>query len=138
METRSYSLETKSYSFDSGRGTEIKGVTWLPASEPVGLVYISHGYGEHMDNYDELGSTLAGAGLAVFGHDHDGHGVSGGERVNIEDFENYVEDVFRGCQVNKLRYPNKELPIFIFGQSMGGLITLLAVLQRPNYFSSIN
>ena len=42
----------------------------------------------------KLGTAMAKAGLVVFGHDHEGHGHSGGERVNIEDFQHYVDDVF--------------------------------------------
>lgn len=34
------------------------------------LVYISHGVGEYMGRYDELGSYLSENGLLVFGHDH--------------------------------------------------------------------
>ena len=41
-----------------------------------------------------LGNALADAGLYVCGHDHVGHGRSGGERVNIADFQLFVDDVF--------------------------------------------
>ena len=34
------------------------------------LVCISHGFGEHMSRYDNLGSHLAANGVLVFGHDH--------------------------------------------------------------------
>lgn len=34
------------------------------------LVYISHGVGEYMGRYDELGAYLSQNGLLVFGHDH--------------------------------------------------------------------
>ena len=30
----------------------------------------------------------------MFGHDHEGHGRSGGERINVGDFQHYVDDVF--------------------------------------------
>lgn len=34
------------------------------------MLYVSHGVGEHMDRYDELGTNLAENGVLVFGHDH--------------------------------------------------------------------
>ena len=34
------------------------------------LVFISHGVGEHMGRYEELGTFLAHNGILVFGHDH--------------------------------------------------------------------
>jgi len=125
------------YSFKNRRGIRLHGFSWVPESEPLALVYISHGYGEHMGYYSQLGSALSQAGLAAFGHDHEGHGLSGGERVNIADFQYFVDDVFQDCQTYKQKYQNKKLPVFIFGHSMGGLITLLATLQNPSYFKGM-
>lgn len=34
------------------------------------MLYVSHGVGEHMERYDELGTYLAENGVLVFGHDH--------------------------------------------------------------------
>ena len=130
----SANISTRSYSFQNHRGTKITGVSWLPKTEPLALVYISHGYGEHMGYYHPLGEALANAGLAAFGHDHEGHGISGGERVNIENFQHFVDDLFQDCQSKKQDHQNKNLPMFVFGHSMGGLITLMLVLQKPNYF----
>ena len=34
------------------------------------IVYVSHGFGEHMGRYEELGQHLATSGILMFGHDH--------------------------------------------------------------------
>ena len=34
------------------------------------IVYVSHGFGEHMGRYEELGQHLATRGILMFGHDH--------------------------------------------------------------------
>lgn len=64
----------------------------------------------------------------VFGHDHVGHGDSQGERVQISSFSEYTDPVISQCQAKKEQFPN--LPLFIIGHSMGGLITLMAVLKE--------
>jgi len=123
------------YSLVSGRGVKLFGTSWAPTSSPLGLVYISHGYGEHMGYYHQLGKALAEAGLFVFGHDHEGHGKSDGERVNIPDFQIYVDDVFQDIQNQKQVYSG--LPVFLFGHSMGGTIALLAVMEKRHFFQGL-
>ena len=66
-------------------------------------------------------------GLLVFGHDHVGHGDSEGERVQVSSFSEYTDPVISQCQAKREQYPT--VPLFIIGHSMGGLITLMAVLK---------
>ena len=63
----------------------------------------------------------------MFGHDHVGHGDSEGERVQISSFSEYTDPVISQCEKKKEQYPT--VPLFIIGHSMGGLITLMAVLK---------
>ncbi|ELK30590.1 Monoglyceride lipase [Myotis davidii] len=44
---------------------------WKPAGPPKGLVFVSHGAGEHCGRYDELAQMLVGLQLLVFAHDHE-------------------------------------------------------------------
>ena len=66
-------------------------------------------------------------GLLVFGHDHVGHGDSEGERVQVSSFSEYTDPVISQCRAKREQYPS--VPLFIIGHSMGGLITLMAVLK---------
>ena len=61
-----------------------------------GLLFLCHGYGEHLEWYGELAAHLASEKhLLVFGHDHIGHGLSDGERAVVGDLDEiYVNDVF--------------------------------------------
>ena len=73
--------------------------------------------------------------LFSFGHDHVGHGKSDGKRVYIESVDHYVDDVIQHCMKMAETYP--DLPTFIIGHSMGGMITLRAVLRFPSFFNGM-
>ena len=45
-----------------------------------------------------------------------GHGRSGGPRAYVSDFQIYVDDMFKHCDMMKEKYPN--IPMFVFGHSM--------------------
>lgn len=100
-----------------------------------GLVFIAHGYCEHIEPYKEIAEFLIGHGFYVFSHDHIGHGQSEGDRAHILSFDEYVQDVFFHVDQVKARFPNK--PVFIIGHSMGGAIAVLAAMTRPQYFSGV-
>ena len=115
-------------SFVDEQGRHIKTFNWAPSGEVRGVVFVSHGYGEHLTPYyNDLVEQGRQRGLLVFGHDHVGHGHSEGERVQISSFSEYTDPVIKQCQRKKEEYPN--VPLFIIGHSMGGLITLMAILQ---------
>uniref|UniRef100_A0A0B7B547 Serine aminopeptidase S33 domain-containing protein n=1 Tax=Arion vulgaris TaxID=1028688 RepID=A0A0B7B547_9EUPU len=104
-------------------------------NSPRGLVFMSHGAGEHCLYYGELAELLKLRGLFVFSHDHQGHGQSGGPRMHITDIRHYVRDVFYHIEMVKKKYPN--LPVFLIGHSMGGAISILSGFDHPDYFAGI-
>lgn len=84
------------------------------------VVVISHGYGEHVERYDHVARTLRARGAAVYGPDHLGHGLSGGERVLITDVEHVVDDLVQVIERARAAHPG--LPAVLVGHSMGGLV----------------
>jgi len=102
-----------------------------------GLLFLCHGYGEHLDWYGELAAHLASEKhLLVFGHDHIGHGLSDGERAIVGDLDEiYVNDVF--LHVFTVRAEFRGLPCFLYGHSMGGLVAVRAGRRNPSLFSGM-
>ncbi len=102
---------------------------WLPPS-PTALLVIAHGLGEHGGRYHALANCLTSEGIAVFAIDHRGHGLSTGARGHIRHFTTYGEDL--NCLIETLhsRYP--QLPLHLFGHSMGGLIATGYALRFNN------
>eukprot|EP00095_Tigriopus_kingsejongensis_P009490 maker-scaffold661_size154698-snap-gene-0.18 protein:Tk09490 transcript:maker-scaffold661_size154698-snap-gene-0.18-mRNA-1 annotation:"monoglyceride lipase" len=104
-------------------------------TEPKALVFISHGFSEHLDMYDHVGQTLAQQNILAFGHDHVGHGRSEGIRAYVESVDDYVNDLMDHCKLIKREYGN--VPLFLLGHSMGGMVVLRAGLLYPGFFKGI-
>ena len=109
-------------------GRALATYTWRPEGEVRALVFLCHGYAERLHPYyEELAQEGNRRGFLCFGHDHVGHGVSEGERVQMSDMAEYVDPVITHCTGMAAKYPG--LPLFMVGHSMGGLIALLTVLK---------
>lgn len=118
----------------SKRGQTLAGHYWYPSTkQPIrALVFLSHGFSEHLGLYQEVGTFLSDEGFLAFGHDHIGHGSSGGKRVYVESVEHYVDDVIQHSIDVQEKHPS--LPLFLVGHSMGGMIALRCVIRNPELF----
>lgn len=114
-------------SFTTSDGSRIFTRCWTPDDAPKATVFLVHGYAEHSGRYDHVAQTLIERGASVHAYDHRGHGRSDGRRAYVDRFEQYVDDLiqFRN-QVEEA----SDLPVFLFGHSMGGLVALLYVLNH--------
>ena len=103
----------------AGTQKEIAVSLW-PNPEARHIVILAHGYGEHLGRYAYVARFLVERGAVVAGPDHVGHGRSGGERVEITDYELVVDDLHTIVERLKERHP--DLPVVLVGHSMGGMI----------------
>ncbi len=105
---------------------------WAPAPagrEARATVLLLHGMGEHSGRYEHVGAHLAGRGFDVVAIDHRGHGLSGGRRGHVDEFNEYLDDV--EDQLAEVRALGR--PVVMLAHSMGGLIaTRYAVSGRPS------
>ncbi|HWD13104.1 alpha/beta hydrolase [Pseudochrobactrum sp. sp1633] len=106
-----------------------------PASKPAtGIVQISHGLAEHAARYQEFAHHLAEHGFHVYAHDHRGHGLTQAPDAPIGQFavkdgdEKVLQDL--GFVEKTIRERHGQLPLILFGHSMGGLVTLAALCGR--------
>lgn len=102
-----------------GRHGQIVVREW-PHHEATWLAVLVHGYGEHVGRYHHVADRLLAAGAVVVGPDHEGHGLSAGERVLIADYESVVDDLH--AVVSRARAEHPGLPVVMIGHSMGGMI----------------
>jgi acylglycerol lipase len=112
------------------RNTDIYYQAWLPDGEAKAALQLIHGLGSHSGRYMNVVGYLVPRGIAVYGHDHLGHGKSGGARGMIERFEDFTGTI-APCR-DKIRNRLPEKPVFLFGHSMGGLIATHQLIDRQS------
>jgi alpha-beta hydrolase superfamily lysophospholipase len=96
--------------------------TWESPRAHAGLIVV-HGLSDHSGRFTTLGLRMAAAGINVYALDLRGHGVSEGRRGHSDRFDYYLQDLDRfRWEVECITASN--LPLFMLGHSMGGLIAL--------------
>jgi acylglycerol lipase len=109
--------------------------SWLPDKEEKNVLIFIHGLAEHSSRYSDFAEYLCGFGTSVETFDLRGHGRSGGKRNTINSFEDYLNDLRIFWERVFRRHP--KMPIFLGGQSMGGTIVSLFVLNNRNNFRGL-
>lgn len=106
--------------FLASDGTELFLRAWTPpfASQVVALV---HGFGEHSERYEDLGSWLAARDVAVQAFDLRGHGRSAGARGHAPSLDALLDDL--ALFLRSVRRDHPGAPCTLLGHSMGGLLT---------------
>jgi alpha-beta hydrolase superfamily lysophospholipase len=94
-----------------------------------------HGLGDHSGLYPALVEHFTARGIAVYAHDIRGNGRSPGQRAYVERWDEYREDLARFVALVRREEPDR--PIFLLGNSLGGLIVLDYALYRPEGIQGI-
>lgn len=110
-------------------GTVLFHQRWQPESTPKAVIVIVHGFGEHSDRYVNVVNKLVPKGYAIAALDHRGHGRSSGQRVYINRWNEFRQDLRQFILHTQTRFPN--MPLFMLGHSMGGLMGLDYLLRYP-------
>lgn len=131
----------KDFFFNSSTGkNKIHARMCVPDAEPRAIVQIIHGIAEYIDRYDEFMNFLAENGIIAVGTDHLGHGksIENEEQTGFFAYENGWDYVVRDEEVLRLamheNYP--ELPIIVFGHSMGSFMTRTLLIRYPDAFNA--
>ncbi len=101
-----------------------------PDNAPKGIVQILHGMSENKERYLDFMNYLASQGFVCIIHDHRGHGASVYSKEDLgymyaNGARSIVEDSNQISRLIRKKY--KELPIFLFGHSMGSLVARVYV-----------
>ncbi len=93
---------------------------WLPEN-PRGTLVVVHGYYDHVGLFGNAIAFGLAQGMAVLAFDLPGHGLSSGERVVIDAFDQYADvlEVLLGAAQSLL-----PAPYYALGQSTGGSVLL--------------
>eukprot|EP00808_Paulinella_micropora_P001665 g43091.t1 len=105
---------------------------------PTCIVFICHGYGEHSGRYEHLALFLNQKNISVYSMDHQGFGHSEGDSGFVQQFDDYVEDYLsfmnKRLTEGAFRVSGQrldQLPRFLLGHSLGGLIAVNVAQKAP-------
>ena len=97
---------------------------WSPADGgPRAVVIALHGFGDHGQAFEALGTALAARGIAVIAPDQRGFGRSRARGI-WPGVRALVDDLRSIHQLVAARHPGR--PIFVLGESMGGATAMVA------------
>jgi alpha-beta hydrolase superfamily lysophospholipase len=116
-----------SFSLISADGTALHASWWAPAGPAKATVVKIHGLGEHSGRHDHVAQQLVDSGYAVEMIDLRGHGRSPGGRGHTP-FDPTMDDIAAALADAEERVP--DVPRFLYGHSLGGLLALTYVLRR--------
>jgi alpha-beta hydrolase superfamily lysophospholipase len=109
---------------------------WLPPEGfPRAVLVNLHGLGDHSGLYPSLASYFPSRRIAVYAYDMRGNGRSPGQRAYLREWGEYRSDLeaFLG-EVRKREGAN---PLFLLGNSLGGLVVLEYALLHPGGLSGV-
>lgn len=115
--------------FAGAGGLELHCRSWRPETDPRAAVVLVHGVFEHSGRYANVVGRLVDDGYAVYGYDQRGHGSSPGPRVHIDRWSDYRDDLTACLAMVEQHLPGG--PLVLYGHSMGALVVLDYLLQRP-------
>jgi len=115
--------------FEGYKGLSLYLQGWQ-AEQPKAVLAIVHGFGEHSGRYLNIINKLVPEGFTVVSFDHRGHGKSPGKRGHVMNWNEYTEDV--ELFLKHVLGKQKDLPVFLMGHSMGGLIVLTYAISNQD------
>lgn len=95
---------------------------WQPADSAKAIMLIVHGLGEHSGRYLDMMKDMAGRGIVCAALDLPGHGDDARKRGVIDTYNHLLDTVSDALGVVRQLYP--DLPIYLYGHSMGGGVIL--------------
>lgn len=110
-------------------------------SNPKAIIQISHGMAETAQRYEPFAEELTKNGYIVYINDHRGHGKTAKTIENVgylaekEGFRCLVEDMH--TLTNIIKKENENLPIYLFGHSMGSFASQRYIMDYSDNLSGL-
>jgi len=112
-----------------GSKHEVFSQLWTNEKKPKAIVILVHGLGEHCGRYStHFAEHFINNGFAILTFDLPGHGKSSGKRGCIKSAQ-YLSNIIRGA-IDFARKMYPDVPVFMYGHSLGGEIALWYLLQN--------
>lgn len=101
---------------------------WQPDTSPRAVLIAVHGMNDYSNFFHEQGQSLARHGIISYAYDQRGFGAA--PHPGLWSSDQAMADDLRAI-THLLADAHPGLPLVIFGESMGGAVTMLAASQSP-------
>ncbi len=103
--------------------------------KPKAVIIAVHGMGAHTDRWKFLAEFMNTKKIAVYAVELKGYGVLAQEPGYAESFRVYYRDIaaLKAMAISE----NPNAPVFIIGESMGGLITHMNLIEYDGNYSGV-
>jgi len=133
----------KIFTFQDKSSQNIYAYKWFNKlnDAPNAIVIIIHGMAEHAQRYEPFAKSLVDAGYIVYANDHRGHGKTAVNAINTGYFADnkgweLVLDNIEQLKTIAIK-ENPNIPLFVFGNSMGSLLLRNIIFKYPNNINGI-
>jgi alpha-beta hydrolase superfamily lysophospholipase len=116
--------------FEGSGGVTLFARWWRPEGRARAVIVLVHGLKAHSGMFNGAARELVQHGYAVYALDLRGHGRSGGERLYVDRFADYVADLDRFVELARSREPG--VPLFVLGHSAGGVVSSAYTLEHQD------
>lgn len=121
--------------FTAADGLELYYQAWLPSSRARAVLVNLHGLGDHSGLYPSIAGHFPGRGFAVYAYDMRGNGRSPGQRAYVDKWEDLRGDLH--AFLSRVRAREPDIPVFLLGHSLGGLVVLDYALHYPDGLTGV-
>jgi alpha-beta hydrolase superfamily lysophospholipase len=128
-------VEHRQGTFAGSDGLQLFYQAWLPVNGVRALLINLHGLGDHSGLYPNIAQYFPARQIAVYTYDLRGNGRSPGQRAYVGSWNEYRGDL--RAFMERVQGWHSNRPVFLLGNSLGGLIVLEYALQYPDGLAGV-
>lgn len=136
-------MKCTNFTFKGEEGLDIYTYKWEDENikKTKAVIQIAHGMAETAQRYETFAKVLTENGYIVYINDHRGYGKTAkiienvGHLAEKEGFRCLVEDMY--TLTNIIKKENEDLPIYLFGHSMGSFASQRYIMDYGNNLSGL-
>src|SRR5918994_3169226 len=109
---------------------------WLPLEHRArGVLVNLHGLGDHSGLYPKVAEHFPPHGISTYAYDMRGNGRSPGQRAYLNGWHELRGDL--DAFLTLVGESDPDLPLFVLGHSLGGLVVLDYALEHPEKIAGV-